>query len=182
MDGSPTSSQFGLHPESYDIMERDREAKIYHRFFRSRVSPTSEGMWYLPFTGVFILSSLLPEPSLVHSGGSLPGASGSFCVLGGGGEQAAGDTEVQLFLPMRHRAETMCEERSRLESSSADLRPQFNRSIYRRNLIIWQLVRRTIIKREVRCAKKKIPPRQVPSINVFYSLGRSIGTARFQVK
>lgn len=84
MDVSPTSSQFGLHPEGYDIMERDREAKIYHKFFCSRVSPTSEGICYLPFTGVSILSSFLLEPSLVHSGGSLPGASGSVCVLGGG--------------------------------------------------------------------------------------------------
>lgn len=38
MDVSPTSSQHGLHPESYDIMERDSEAKIYHKFFRLHVS------------------------------------------------------------------------------------------------------------------------------------------------
>lgn len=94
VDVSPTTPQFGLHPESHDLMERDREAEIYHKFFRSRVSPTSKGLWYLPYTGVSIRSSFLPEPSLVHSGGSLPGASGSVCVLGGGGEQAAGDTEV----------------------------------------------------------------------------------------
>ncbi|CAK6966192.1 rap1 GTPase-activating protein 2 [Scomber scombrus] len=36
VDASPTSSYYGLHPESYDIMERDGEAKIYHEFFRSR--------------------------------------------------------------------------------------------------------------------------------------------------
>lgn len=105
MDVSPTSSQSGLHPEGYDIMERDREAKIYHKFFCSRVSPTSEGICYLPFTGVSILSSFLLEPSLIHSGGSLPGASGSVCVLGGGGEQAAGDTEVLQLFHIRHSAE-----------------------------------------------------------------------------
>uniref|UniRef100_A0A3B4U8Y4 Si:ch1073-90m23.1 n=1 Tax=Seriola dumerili TaxID=41447 RepID=A0A3B4U8Y4_SERDU len=33
VDVSPTSSHHGLDPESYDIMERDREAKIYHEFF-----------------------------------------------------------------------------------------------------------------------------------------------------
>uniref|UniRef100_A0A3B4YPT6 Rap1 GTPase-activating protein 1-like n=1 Tax=Seriola lalandi dorsalis TaxID=1841481 RepID=A0A3B4YPT6_SERLL len=36
VDVSPTSSHHGLDPESYDIMERDREAKIYHEFFCSR--------------------------------------------------------------------------------------------------------------------------------------------------
>ncbi|TKS82218.1 Rap1 GTPase-activating protein 2 [Collichthys lucidus] len=36
VDVSPTSSHHGLDPESYDIMERDAEAKIYHEFFRSR--------------------------------------------------------------------------------------------------------------------------------------------------
>ncbi|XP_030012931.1 rap1 GTPase-activating protein 2 [Sphaeramia orbicularis] len=36
VDVSPTSSTYGLDPESYDIMERDGEAKIYHEFFRSR--------------------------------------------------------------------------------------------------------------------------------------------------
>ncbi|KAM4567737.1 rap1 GTPase-activating protein 2 [Fundulus diaphanus] len=35
-DVSPTSCHHGLDPESYDIMERDGEAKIYHEFFRSR--------------------------------------------------------------------------------------------------------------------------------------------------
>ncbi|KAM4735906.1 rap1 GTPase-activating protein 2 [Anableps anableps] len=35
-DVSPTSSHHGLDLESYDIMERDGEAKIYHEFFRSR--------------------------------------------------------------------------------------------------------------------------------------------------
>lgn len=98
MDVSPTSPQHGLHPESYDIKERDSEAKIYHTFFRSRVSPPSEGTRYLSFTGVSILSSFLPAPSLVHSGRSLPGATGSICVFGGRGEEAAGDTKVlQLF-------------------------------------------------------------------------------------
>lgn len=104
VDVSPTTSQSGLHPESYDIMERDGEAKIYHRFFRSRVSPTAEGTRCLPSTGVSIPSSFPPEPSLVHSRGSLPGAPGSVCVPGGGGEQAAGDTEV-LTPPLGPRAE-----------------------------------------------------------------------------
>ncbi|KAM8870584.1 rap1 GTPase-activating protein 1 isoform 7-T7 [Spinachia spinachia] len=36
-DVSPTSSCHGLEPESYDIMERDAEARIYHEFFRSRM-------------------------------------------------------------------------------------------------------------------------------------------------
>ncbi|XP_068995257.1 rap1 GTPase-activating protein 1 [Embiotoca jacksoni] len=36
VDVSPTSSHYGLDPESYDIMERDSEAKIYHEFFRSK--------------------------------------------------------------------------------------------------------------------------------------------------
>ncbi|XP_060905227.1 rap1 GTPase-activating protein 1 isoform X2 [Labrus mixtus] len=37
---SPTSSHSGPDPESYDIMERDGEAKIYHEFFRSRYHHT----------------------------------------------------------------------------------------------------------------------------------------------
>ncbi|XP_041797907.1 rap1 GTPase-activating protein 2 isoform X2 [Chelmon rostratus] len=36
VDLSPTSPHCGLNPDSYDIMERDGEAKIYHEFFRSR--------------------------------------------------------------------------------------------------------------------------------------------------
>uniref|UniRef100_A0A3B5MNC0 Rap-GAP domain-containing protein n=1 Tax=Xiphophorus couchianus TaxID=32473 RepID=A0A3B5MNC0_9TELE len=40
-DVSPSSSHHGFDPESYDIMERDGEAKIYHEFFRSRVSKKS---------------------------------------------------------------------------------------------------------------------------------------------
>uniref|UniRef100_H2ULA2 Si:ch1073-90m23.1 n=1 Tax=Takifugu rubripes TaxID=31033 RepID=H2ULA2_TAKRU len=71
VDVSPTSCQHGLHPERYDIMERDGEARIYHTFFRSRVSPTPRGTPYLSFTGVSILSSFPPAPSLVHSGRSL---------------------------------------------------------------------------------------------------------------
>lgn len=94
VDVSPTSCQHGLDPERYDIMERDAEARIYHAFFRWRVSPTPKGARYLSFTGVSILSSFPPAPSLVHSSRSLPGASGSICVFGGGGEPAAGDTEV----------------------------------------------------------------------------------------
>ncbi|CAB1334431.1 unnamed protein product, partial [Coregonus sp. 'balchen'] len=33
---SPTSSHYGLDPETYDIMERDSEATYYQEFFRSR--------------------------------------------------------------------------------------------------------------------------------------------------
>ncbi|XP_031155372.1 rap1 GTPase-activating protein 2 isoform X2 [Sander lucioperca] len=36
VDVSPTSSHCGVDSESYDIMERDRDAKIYQEFFRSR--------------------------------------------------------------------------------------------------------------------------------------------------
>ncbi|XP_019948567.2 rap1 GTPase-activating protein 2 [Paralichthys olivaceus] len=36
VDVSPTSSHYGLDPESYDIMERDGEAKVYRDIFCSR--------------------------------------------------------------------------------------------------------------------------------------------------
>ncbi|XP_036930850.1 rap1 GTPase-activating protein 1 [Acanthopagrus latus] len=36
IDVSPTGSYYGLNPDSYDIMERDKEAKIYQEFFSSR--------------------------------------------------------------------------------------------------------------------------------------------------
>lgn len=48
--------------------------------------------WCLCFIFCFSL-----VPSLLHSSGSMPGASGSLCVFGGRGEQAAGDTEVKIF-------------------------------------------------------------------------------------
>ncbi len=38
METSPTFSQGGFGLESYDIMEKDREAKVYQEFFRHRVS------------------------------------------------------------------------------------------------------------------------------------------------
>lgn len=76
----------------------------------------------------------------------------------------------------------MCEERSRLESPSADPRPQFNRSTYRRNLIIWQLVGKTIIKQQVWCGKKKSLHVRSWALNVFYSLDHSTGNVCFQVK
>lgn len=38
VDVSPTSSHYGFDPERYEIMERDREATIYHEAFCSRVS------------------------------------------------------------------------------------------------------------------------------------------------
>lgn len=43
-------------------------------------------------------------PSLLHSSGSMPGASGSLGVFGGRGEQAAGDTEVKIFRHFSHFA------------------------------------------------------------------------------
>ncbi|KAG8009981.1 Rap1 GTPase-activating protein 2 [Nibea albiflora] len=86
VDVSPTSSHHGLDPESYDIMERDAEAKIYHEFFRSRV-----------------------VPSLLYSSGSIFGASGSICVFGGRGEQAAGDTKVGLFTYFDHQIQMLCD-------------------------------------------------------------------------
>uniref|UniRef100_A0A671WC28 Si:ch1073-90m23.1 n=1 Tax=Sparus aurata TaxID=8175 RepID=A0A671WC28_SPAAU len=44
VDVSPTGSYYGLNPDSYDIMERDKEAKIYQEFFSSR--------YHLSFTAV----------------------------------------------------------------------------------------------------------------------------------
>lgn len=38
VETSPTLSQGGFGLESYDIMERDSEAKVYQEFFRHRVS------------------------------------------------------------------------------------------------------------------------------------------------
>lgn len=85
-------------------------------------------------------------------------------------------------IPHKAQRRMMCEERSRLESSSAALTPQFNRSIYSRNLIIW-LVGMTIMKQQVWCGKKK-KSLHVRSwaLNVFYSHGPSIGNVCFQVK
>lgn len=41
VETSPTLSQGGFGLESYDIMERDSEAKVYQEFFRHRVSDFS---------------------------------------------------------------------------------------------------------------------------------------------
>jgi len=38
VETSPTLSQGGFGLESYDIMERDSEAKVFQEFFRHRVS------------------------------------------------------------------------------------------------------------------------------------------------
>uniref|UniRef100_A0A3P9NZX1 Si:ch1073-90m23.1 n=1 Tax=Poecilia reticulata TaxID=8081 RepID=A0A3P9NZX1_POERE len=59
-DVSPTSSHHGLDPESYDIMERDGEAKIYHEFFRSRKSFLSKKKGSLTLT-----SFILQAPDLI---------------------------------------------------------------------------------------------------------------------
>uniref|UniRef100_H3CRJ1 Si:ch1073-90m23.1 n=1 Tax=Tetraodon nigroviridis TaxID=99883 RepID=H3CRJ1_TETNG len=59
VDVSPTTSQSGLHPESYDIMERDGEAKIYHRFFRPRNHHSFTAVD--PCLGPLVLSVCLEE-------------------------------------------------------------------------------------------------------------------------
>ncbi|XP_054903682.1 rap1 GTPase-activating protein 2 isoform X2 [Poeciliopsis prolifica] len=58
-DVSPTSSHHGLDPESYDIMERDGEAKIYHEYFRSRYHHSFIAMD--PSLGPLVLSVCLEE-------------------------------------------------------------------------------------------------------------------------
>uniref|UniRef100_A0A7N6A7H2 Rap-GAP domain-containing protein n=1 Tax=Anabas testudineus TaxID=64144 RepID=A0A7N6A7H2_ANATE len=65
----------------YDIMERDGEAKIYHEFFRSRVSKLcskSQETYLLCCTYISHLF-LFPVPSLFHSSGSIFRAPGSLC-------------------------------------------------------------------------------------------------------
>ncbi|XP_013868068.1 rap1 GTPase-activating protein 1, partial [Austrofundulus limnaeus] len=57
VDMSPTSSH--LDPESYDIMERDGEAKIYHEFFRSRYHHSFTAVD--PLLGPLVLSVCLEE-------------------------------------------------------------------------------------------------------------------------
>ncbi len=47
--------------------------------------------------GAYVLYFSPLVPSLLHSRGSIFGASGSLCVFGGRGEQAAGDTKVEIF-------------------------------------------------------------------------------------
>ncbi|KAK2844724.1 hypothetical protein Q5P01_011383 [Channa striata] len=58
-DVSPTSSHFGFGPDSYDIMERDGEAKIYHEFFRSRYHHSFIAVD--PCLGPLVLSVCLEE-------------------------------------------------------------------------------------------------------------------------
>uniref|UniRef100_A0A8C4DDF7 Rap-GAP domain-containing protein n=1 Tax=Dicentrarchus labrax TaxID=13489 RepID=A0A8C4DDF7_DICLA len=59
VDVSPTSSHYGLDPESFDIMERDGEAKIYHEFFRSRYHHSFTAVD--PSLGPLVLSVCLEE-------------------------------------------------------------------------------------------------------------------------
>ncbi|XP_078108818.1 rap1 GTPase-activating protein 2 isoform X3 [Sander vitreus] len=59
VDVSPTSSHCGVDPESYDIMERDGEAKIYHKFFRSRYHHSFTAVD--PSLGPLVLSVCLEE-------------------------------------------------------------------------------------------------------------------------
>ncbi|KAF3839620.1 hypothetical protein F7725_018337 [Dissostichus mawsoni] len=59
VDVSPTSSHYGFVPECYDIMERDREAKIYHKFFRSRYHHSFTAVD--PALGPLVLSVCLEE-------------------------------------------------------------------------------------------------------------------------
>ncbi|XP_040900157.1 rap1 GTPase-activating protein 2 isoform X2 [Toxotes jaculatrix] len=59
VDVSPTSSHYGIDPESYDIMERDGEAKIYHEFFRSRYHHSFTAVD--PSLGPLVLSVCLEE-------------------------------------------------------------------------------------------------------------------------
>ncbi|XP_056301086.1 rap1 GTPase-activating protein 2 [Pseudoliparis swirei] len=58
-DVSPTSSQHGLDPQSYDIMERDGEAKIYHESFSSRYHHSFTAVD--PSLGPLVLSVCLEE-------------------------------------------------------------------------------------------------------------------------
>ncbi|KAM7383309.1 hypothetical protein PAMP_002974 [Pampus punctatissimus] len=59
VDVSPASSPYGLDPESYDIMERDGEAKIYHEFFHSRYHHSFTAVD--PSLGPLVLSVCLEE-------------------------------------------------------------------------------------------------------------------------
>ncbi|XP_039973454.1 rap1 GTPase-activating protein 2 isoform X2 [Xiphias gladius] len=59
VDVSPTSSHYGLDPGQYNIMERDGEAKVYHKFFRSRHHHSFTAVD--PFLGPLVLSVCLEE-------------------------------------------------------------------------------------------------------------------------
>ncbi|KAK1795491.1 hypothetical protein P4O66_010661, partial [Electrophorus voltai] len=52
METSPTAPLAADDPDSYDIMERDREAKIYQEFFRRRVRLFSPHRYHQSFTAV----------------------------------------------------------------------------------------------------------------------------------
>ncbi|XP_024281518.2 rap1 GTPase-activating protein 2 isoform X4 [Oncorhynchus tshawytscha] len=56
---SPTSSHYGLDPETYDIMERDSEATYYQQFFRSRYHHSFTAVD--PSLGPLLLSVCLEE-------------------------------------------------------------------------------------------------------------------------
>ncbi|XP_029476464.1 rap1 GTPase-activating protein 2-like isoform X2 [Oncorhynchus nerka] len=56
---SPTSSHYGLDPETYDIMERDSEATYYQQFFRSRYHQSFTAVD--PSLGPLLLSVCLEE-------------------------------------------------------------------------------------------------------------------------
>ncbi|XP_038832352.1 rap1 GTPase-activating protein 2 [Salvelinus namaycush] len=56
---SPTSSHYGLDPETYDIMERDSEATYYQEFFRSRYHHSFTAVD--PSLGPLLLSVCLEE-------------------------------------------------------------------------------------------------------------------------
>ncbi|XP_034030438.1 rap1 GTPase-activating protein 1 isoform X3 [Thalassophryne amazonica] len=58
-DVSPTTSHVGVDPVSYDIMERDSEAKIYHEFFCSRYHHSFTAMD--PSIGPLVLSVCLED-------------------------------------------------------------------------------------------------------------------------
>lgn len=111
VDVSPTGSYYGLDPNSYDIMERDKEAKIYQEFFSSRVSRLYVKSHMISLCLVFMFHRLffLLVPSLIHSSRSISGTTGSLCVFGGRGKQAAGDTKVEIIQLLQmfelHRAE-----------------------------------------------------------------------------
>ncbi|XP_068180250.1 rap1 GTPase-activating protein 2 isoform X1 [Antennarius striatus] len=59
VDVSPTSSHRGFDPENYDIMERDKEAKIFHEFFRSRYHHSFTAVD--PILGPLVLSVCLED-------------------------------------------------------------------------------------------------------------------------
>ncbi len=66
VETSPTLSQGGFGLESYDIMERDSEAKVYQEFFRHRVSDHFFIFFY-SFEKLQTLLILLKRPSHTHA-------------------------------------------------------------------------------------------------------------------